>query len=67
MLVILAQQRYGQHEIVDIIEHKSMLIGVLLLLCKERNRVVAPVTEGVEVVRGVVAVVVAVPIALFKS
>lgn len=44
-----------------------MLIGVLLLLCKERNRVVAPVTEGVEVVRGVVAVVVAVPIALFKS
>lgn len=67
MLVILAQQRYGQHEIVDIVEHKSMLIGVLLLLCKERNRVVAPVTEGVEVVRGVVAVVVAVPIALFKS
>lgn len=41
-----------------------MLVGVLLFLIEEGNRVVAPMPQRVQVVRGVVAVVVAVAVAL---
>ena len=41
-----------------------MLVGVLLFLGEKRNGVLAPVAAGVEVVRGVVAVVEAVAVAL---
>jgi hypothetical protein len=42
-----------------------MLIGVLLLLRQERHGMLAPVTEWVEMVRRVVAIVVAIAVALF--
>lgn len=64
MLVVLAQQRDGQHKIIDIVEHEGVLINVLLFLRQEGYGVVAPVAQRVEVVRGVVAVVVAVAVAL---
>ena len=64
MLVILAQQGDSQHEVVDVIEHECMFVGVLRLLREEGDGVVAPVAERVEVMRGVVAVVVAVAVTL---
>lgn len=44
-----------------------MLVRVLLLLREESDRVITPVTEGIEVVRGVVAVIVAVAVALSEN
>jgi hypothetical protein len=41
-----------------------VLIRVLLLLRKKRYRMVAPVTKGVEVMRSMVAIVIAVAVAL---
>jgi hypothetical protein len=64
MVVILPQQVDGEEHVVNIVEHKRMLIRVLLLLGKERHWVFAPVAKRVEVVRGVVAIVVAVAVAL---
>lgn len=45
-------------------EDEGLLGGVRLLLSQERDRVLPPVPPRVEVVRGVVAVVVAVAVAL---
>lgn len=63
-LVVLGQDGEGDHEVVDVVEDEGMLVGVLLLLLKEGGGVVAPVAERVEVMRGVVAVVVTVAVAL---
>jgi hypothetical protein len=67
VLVVLAEQCDGEHEIVDVIEHKCMFIGVLLFLRKEGNGVITPMTKRVEVVRCVVAIVVAVTVALLDA
>jgi len=64
VLVVLAQQCDGQHEVVDVVEDQRVLIRVLLLLRQERDGMVTPVAERIEVMRGVIPVVVAVAIAL---
>jgi hypothetical protein len=43
-----------------------MLIRILLLLREESNRVIAPMAEWVQVVRSVVAVIVAIAVALTR-
>jgi hypothetical protein len=67
VLVVLPQQVDCEEEVIDVVEHDCMFIGVLLLLGKEGDRVLAPMAKWVEVVRGVVAVVVAVAVALLNS
>jgi hypothetical protein len=66
MVVVLPQQVDGEHHVVDIIKHKSMLVRVLFLLGQERYGVVAPMAKWVKMVRGVVAVVVTVTVALLN-
>jgi hypothetical protein len=67
VLVVLAEQCDGEHEIVDVVEHKCMFVGVLLFLRKEGNGVITPMTKRIEVVRCVVAIVVAVTVALLDA
>jgi hypothetical protein len=64
MFVVLSQQIDGEKEVVDIVKHNCVFVRVLLLLRKERNWVLAPVTERVEVMRGMVAIIVTVSVAL---
>jgi len=64
VLIILLQQIDGEKHVVDVVEHERMLVGVLLLLRQKRHGVFTPVTERIQVVRGVVAIVVAVSVAL---
>jgi hypothetical protein len=67
VLVVLAEQCDGEHEIVDVVEHKCMFVGVLLFLRKEGNGVITPMTKRVEVVGCVVAIVVTVTVALLDA
>lgn len=57
MHIVLPDEPVGDHEIVDIAEYQRMLARVAVLLLEKRHRVLAPVTAGIEMVRGVVAVV----------
>ena len=63
-LVILHHKSNSDHKVVDIVEDYGVLFGVGVLGLLEMHRVFAPVTTGVEMVRGVVAVVVALTVAL---
>jgi len=67
VVVVLHHEPHGDLEVVDVVEHQSLLGRIGILGLEERERVLAPVTERVEVVRCVVAVVVAEPVALFWS
>lgn len=64
VLVVFAQQRDSEHEVVDVVEHECMLISVLLLLREEGDRVITPMAKRVEVVGRVVSIIVAVTVAL---
>lgn len=64
MLIVLLQQVNGEKHVVDVVEDEGMLIRVLPFLRQERNGVITPVTKRIKVVRCVVAVIVAVPVAL---
>jgi hypothetical protein len=64
VIVVLSQQINRKHHIVDVVEHERMLVRVLLLLRQERDWMIAPMTERIEVMGSVVAVVVAVSVAL---
>lgn len=57
MHIVLPDEPVGDHEIVDIAEDQCMLARVAVLLLEKGDRVLAPVTAGIEMVRGVVAVV----------
>ena len=57
MQVVLPQQRESKHQIIDIVEHQRAAVSVGFLGLQEMNGLLAPVSEGVEVVGGVVAVV----------
>ena len=57
MQVVLPQQRESKHQIIDIVEHQRAAVSVGFLGLQEMDGLLAPVAEGVEVVRGVVAVV----------
>jgi hypothetical protein len=65
--IVLLHQLDRDHEIIDVVENQRLFRGVHLLLSQERNGVVAPVTQGIQMVRCVVAVVVAVSVALCRS
>jgi hypothetical protein len=64
MFVVLSQQIDGEKEVVDVVKYNCVFVRVLLLLRKERNWVLAPVTERVEVMRGMVTIIVTVSVAL---
>ena len=64
MHVVLGKQGEGDHKVVNVVEDERVLVGVLLLLGEERDRVLTPVAEGVQVVRGVITVIEAVAVAL---
>jgi len=64
VLVVLSQQIDCEEEVVDVVKDNCLFIRVLLLLRQEGNWVLAPVAERVEVMRGVVAIVVTVSVAL---
>jgi hypothetical protein len=57
MHIVLPDEPVGDHEIVDIAEDQRMLGRIAVFLLEKRYRVLAPVTAGIEMVRGVVAVV----------
>lgn len=65
VVVVLAHQSHRDHDVVDVAEHEGMLGCIPVLLPQEGEGVVAPVTARVQVVRGVVAVIVAEAVALF--
>jgi hypothetical protein len=64
MLIVLSEQVDRKKEVIDVIENDCVLVGVLLLLRKERNWMFTPVTERIEVMRCVIAIVVTVAVAL---
>lgn len=64
MFIVLPQKVDREEEVVNVVEHYCVFVGVLLLLGEERDRVLAPVAKRVEVVRGMVTIVVAVSVTL---
>lgn len=62
--VVLHKKPCRNHEIINVVENKGLLRGVQLLALDERHGVLAPVSKGVEVVRGMVAIVETVTITL---
>lgn len=64
MVVVAHHEPDRDHEVVDVVEDERMLAAIDLLTLEEMNGMISPVSQGVEVVRGVIAVVVTVPIAL---
>ena len=62
--IVFLQQLHCDHDVVDVVEHQSALLGVRVLLLQKCGGVLAPVAQRVEVVRCVIAVVVTVTIAL---
>lgn len=64
VVVVLAHQSHCDHDVVDVAEHEGMLGRIPVLLPQEGHRVVAPVAARVQMVRGVIAVIVAEAVAL---
>ena len=64
MLIVLSQQADRDEEVINVVEHNGVFVGVLLLLGKECNWMVPPMTKWVEVMRGVITIVVAVSVTL---
>jgi hypothetical protein len=64
MLVVVLQQFDRDHNVVNISENESSLLGILVLLLDKRYWMFAPVSSGIEMMRRVVAVIEAVPVAL---
>lgn len=62
--VVLLQALDGDHVEVEAVEDEGLLASVRLLLLDERHWVLAPMSQGVEMVGSVVAVIEAVPVAL---
>lgn len=66
MPIVLSQEVYREKEVINVVEHYRVFVGVLLLLGKERDRVLAPMAKRVEMVRGMITIVVAVSVTLLK-
>ena len=64
MQIILSKDVIRHHQIIDILEYQGSTVDVLLFGIEEGAGMVAPVTEGIEMMRSVPAVVEAVTIAL---
>lgn len=64
VVIVLAKEVDGDHDVVDIGEHQRMLGCVFVFGLEECGGVLAPVTEGVQVVGRVVSVVEAVSVTL---
>jgi hypothetical protein len=66
MVIVLHQQSECDLQVVDVVERKCTTGGVLALCLEKRVGMIAPMTAGVEVVRGVVAIVEAITVALCR-
>jgi hypothetical protein len=64
MLIVLQQEPNGDHQVVDVVKDQCAFLGVGVLLVEECLWMVTPVTQWVEVVRGMVPIVEAVTVAL---
>lgn len=64
VLVVLSQEADCDEEVVNVVKHDRIFVGVLLLLGKECSRVLPPMAKRVKVVRGVITIVVAVSVTL---
>ena len=64
MFIIAHHEPDSDHEVINVVEDERVLATVGLLALKEMHGVIPPVTEGVEMMRRVITVIVAVPIAL---
>lgn len=62
--IVLHKQPYCDHKIVNIMEYKSLLRRVKLLIPHKRYRMFAPMPQRVQVVRRMVAIIEAVPVTL---
>lgn len=62
--VILHDQPDSNHNVIDVMENQRIVGRVGFLALEEGHGVFAPVTQGVEVVRSMVAVIVAVAVGL---
>lgn len=56
-LVVLPKQVHSNENVIDISEDQSIFLSIEVLLLKESDRVISPVTTRVQVVRSVVAVI----------
>jgi hypothetical protein len=67
MIVVLAHQTVGYLEIVDVSEDECSASDVGISALDEGDRLVAPVAEGIQMMRGVVAVVEAETVRLVRG
>ena len=64
VVVVAEQEPHRQHQVVDVVEDQRLLPPVRRLVLHEVHRVLPPVPPRVQVMRHVVPVVVAIPVAL---
>lgn len=57
IVIVLPKQVHSDEDIIDISEDQGILPGIAILLLEESDRMISPMATGVEVVRGVVAIV----------
>jgi hypothetical protein len=65
MVVVFEQKPKCYHEKVDVVKDKCALVRIGAFLFQKRNRVIAPVPNGVEMMGCMIAVVEAEPITLY--
>jgi hypothetical protein len=64
MFVVVLEQFYRHHDIVNISEDESTLLRVFILLLEKGYWMFAPVSSGIEMMRRVVAIIETVTVAL---
>jgi hypothetical protein len=67
MIIVLAHETVGYLKVVDVSKDECSASDIGILALDEGERLVAPVAEGVQMMRGVVAVVEAETIGLVKG
>lgn len=65
--IVFSQQRDRHHQVVNVVEDEGRASGVLRLGLEESAWVIAPMAQRIQVVRGMVAVIEAVAVALTDS
>jgi hypothetical protein len=64
MVVVFRQQSKRDHDVVYVVEDEGLLIGISMLLSQKCNGMVSPMPARIEMMRRMVSVVEAKPIAL---
>jgi hypothetical protein len=67
MHVIFLQQLDRNHDVINVVKNKCMLIRVPVLLLDEGNWVLSPMSAGIEVVGGMVSIIVTKAITLYQT